>query len=146
MSSMVNAQPEPQHQAWEAFSAARLDYVRVLAESVEQSFLRRDTTHPAFGGCIDWHSSVHGAYALLTASRLTGESRWAEIVDTALTLDCLEAELASLRNGELNHEIPYGFSWFLKLAIEREQGWGNIDLLPLAAEISTKLEQWIKIL
>lgn len=140
---MVNAQSRQHYPSWEAFCAARLGYVRILAETVEQSFLRRDTTHPTFCGCIDWHSSVHGAYALLTASRLTGQPRWAERVDAALSPDCLEAELASLRNGELNDEIPYGFSWFLQLAIEREQGWGKTDLFPLAAEISTHLEQWI---
>ena len=39
--------------------------------------------------------------------------------------------------------MPYGFSWFLKLAIEREQGWGKKDLLSLAGEIVTKLEEWI---
>lgn len=143
MGLMGDAQSGQQYQSWKAFCGARLDYVKSLAETVEQSFIRRDTTHPTFCGCIDWHSSVHGAYALLTAARLTGQHRWAEIVDTALTRDGLEAELASLRNGDLNHEVPYGCSWFLKLALEREQGWGNGDLLPLAAEISTKLEEWI---
>ena len=76
-------------------------------------------------------------------ARLTGQYRWAETVDAALSTECLDAELASLRNGELNHEMPYGFSWFLKLAIEREQGWGNIDFFPLAAEMATRLEQWV---
>ena len=51
--------------------------------------------------------------------------------------------MASLKNGELDHEIPYGYAWFLKLAIEREQGWGKSDLLPLATEIAAKLEKWI---
>ncbi len=45
--------------------------------------------------------------------------------------------------GELDHELPYGFAWFLKLAHEREQGWGKHDLLPLATEIATRLEHWI---
>lgn len=128
---------------WEKFCCLRSDYLRVLGTVVEAGFLRQDTQHPAFCGCIDWHSSVHGAYALLTAARLTGQSRWAEIVDAALTPECLEAELTSLRKDELNHEMPYGFAWFLKLAIEREQGWGKIDLSPLATEISAKLEDWI---
>jgi hypothetical protein len=120
-----------------------MDYLTVLAETVEQGFTRRDTTHPAFCGCIDWHSSVHGAYVLLTAARLAGQSRWAEVVDATLTADCLNAEWESLRKGDLDQELPYGFAWFLKLAKEREQGWGKTDLLPLAAEIALRLERWI---
>ena len=128
---------------WTQFCDLRVGFLSLLAETVEQGFTRRDTKHPAFCGCIDWHSSVHGAYALLIAARLTGQSRWAEIVDASLTTDCLDAELASLQKGGLEHELPYGYAWFLKLAMEREQGWGKTDLLPLAAEIALRLEQWI---
>ena len=120
-----------------------MGYVSDLAEVVEQGFIRHDTEHPVFCGCIDWHSSVHGAYALLTAARLTGKSYWAEVVDGALTSECLEKELASLKQGDLDHEMPYGFSWFLKLAIEREQGWDKKDLRPLATELASYLEHWM---
>ncbi len=133
---------QPQND-WPKFCAARSGYLRALAEIVESSFLRRDTTHPAFCGCIDWHSSVHGAYALLTAARLLKQSRWAELVDAAFKADCLEGELASLRNGELNHELPYGYAWFLTLAREREQGWGKQDLLPLANDMAERLGRWM---
>jgi len=128
---------------WKEFCQSRIEYLVRLAETVERGFTRRDTMHSAFCGCIDWHSSVHGAYALLAAARLTGQSRWAEIVDAALTPDRLDAELVSLQKGDLEHELPYGYAWFLKLAIEREQRWGKTDLLPLAAEISLRLERWI---
>ena len=130
-------------ETWEFFCAARSEYLSILGEVVEQGFIRRDTEHPTFCGCIDWHSSVHGAYALLTAARLTGQSRWAEVVDAALTPECLDAELTSFRQGGLDHELPYGYAWFLKLAKEREQGWGKSDLQPLAAEMALRLEQWI---
>jgi len=128
---------------WSQFCCSRVGYLTLLAETVKQGFTRRDTLHPAFCGCIDWHSSVHGAYALLTAARLTGQSHWAEVVDMALTPECLDAELTSYRQGDLDHELPYGYAWFLKLAKEREQGWGKTDLLPLATEIASRLEQWI---
>lgn len=128
---------------WDEFCGSRMEYFVILAETVEQGFIRRDTTYPAFCGCIDWHSSVHGAYALLTAARLTGQSRWVEVVDAALTADCLDAELASFQNGDLEYELPYGFAWFLKLAKERERGLGKTDLLPLATKIASCLEQWI---
>jgi len=128
---------------WKKFCDRRCHDLTALAERVEESFLRRDTTHPTFCGCIDWHSSVHGAYALLTAARLTGQSRWAGVVDAALSTECLDAELASLRQGSLEHELPYGLAWFLKLAKERDQGWGKSDLRPLAMEMASRLEQWI---
>jgi hypothetical protein len=128
---------------WTEFCAVRQGFLTALVETVEQSFLRRDTTHPAFCGCIDWHSSVHGAYALLIAARLLKQPRWAEVVDSSLRLDCLKAELVSLRRGNLNHELPYGFAWFLKLAQEREQGWGKDDLLPLATDIALRLGNWL---
>jgi len=133
----------PCSEKWTQFCDLRVGFLNILAETVEQGFIRRDTKHPAFCGCIDWHSSVHGAYALLTAARLTGQSRWAKNVDAALTTDCLDAEGESFQKGELVHELPYGYAWFLKLAKEREQGWDKTDLLPLAAEIALRLERWI---
>ena len=64
------------------FLRRAVGFLRILGEVVEQGFIRKDTQHPAFCGCIDWHSCVHGAYALLTAARLAGQDRWAEVVDT----------------------------------------------------------------
>jgi len=133
----------PDNENWGKFCVSRLEYLKALGKAVEQGFLRRDTEHPAFCGCIDWHSSVHGAYALLTAARLTAHNHWAEVVDDALTTKCLDAEFASLQKGELDHELPYGFAWFLRLALEREKEWGKIDLVPLATEMASRLEQWI---
>jgi hypothetical protein len=140
---MFTQQSSQGRESWENFSALRLEYLSTLAGVVEQGFTRRDTLHPAFCGCIDWHSSVHGAYALLTAARLTGQSRWVEVVDAAFTNDCLDRELESLHKGSLDHELPYGYAWFLKLAKEREQGWGKTDLFPLATEFAARLEKWI---
>ena len=36
---------------------------------------RRDTEHPAFHGCVDWHSACHGVWALLAYQRATGDAR-----------------------------------------------------------------------
>jgi len=140
---MFTQQASHDRQGWENFCGSRLGFLGALGDVVEQGFIRRDTEHPTFCGCIDWHSSVHGAYALLTASRLTGQRRWAETVDEALMTDCLDAELEALQTGKLNHELPYGFAWFLKLAIEREQEWAKTDLEPLATEIASRLEKWL---
>ena len=82
--------------SWKNFCVSRIPYLTSLASTVEAGVRRQDTTHPAFCGCIDWHSSVHGTYALLTAARLTGESRWVDVVESMLTPEHLEGELLSL--------------------------------------------------
>ena len=128
---------------WDSFCESRLDYLTALANTVAEGVKRQDTTHPAFCGCIDWHSCVHGVYALLTASRLTGNTQWVEIAESRLQPEQLDQELASVRRGELNHELPYGYAWFLKLAQERERWSGKTDLLPLATELTARLKQWV---
>ena len=129
--------------SWSEFCETRLDCITLLAATVEDGVTRHDTKHPAFCGCIDWHSCVHGVYALLTASRLTGEKRWSEAADSILTPAKLEEEFNSVKQDELIHELPYGYAWFLKLAHEREYWSGKMDLLPLATEIAQQLENWI---
>jgi hypothetical protein len=96
--------------------------LRTLASSVEIAVCRTDSRHPAFHGCLDWHSAVHGTYALLTASRLTGDSRYR---DTALTAiggaAAVAAETDAVLRGALRHEVPYGMAWALHLDLEAAQ-------------------------
>lgn len=128
---------------WHSFCESRGDYLTALAITVAQGVTRQDTSYPAFGGCIDWHSCVHGLYALLTVSRLTDDPQWAEIVESRFEPGKLEQELVAIQREEINQEMPYGFAWFLKLAQERELSSNHQDLLPLAAELARRLEQWI---
>ena len=48
---------------------AKEQYGKALAEPITNCVARRDTGHPVFHGCIDWHSSVHGHWALLALNR-----------------------------------------------------------------------------
>ena len=129
--------------SWESFRASRLDYLAALAAPIADGITRRDTTHPAFCGCIDWHSCVHGHYALFTISRLTGESRWRDLAESLLIPEKLEQELVCIRNGGLNEELPYGYAWFLKLAQDRQRFFQKHDLHPIAGELAQRLAQWI---
>ena len=43
-----------------------------LAGIIARSIVRTDTTHAVFHGCYDWHSSVHGHWALVRVARVTG--------------------------------------------------------------------------
>lgn len=112
---------------------------RSLSVPISECVVRRDTTHPVFHGCIDWHSAVHGNYALRVISRLTGDTKYLDIAQSVISADGLSTELSSINAGELSEEIPYGFAWFLIL--DREAAVA--DLAPLAQAVSSQLRQWI---
>jgi len=101
--------------------------------------VNRDTPHPVFHGCIDWHSAVHGNYALRVISRLTGDPSAAEIANSVAHDGDLMKELVSINAGDLDGEIPYGFSWFLIL--DREAS--SPDMAPLAVAISARVRKWV---
>ena len=44
--------------------ARKAEIAAELAKAVRAAVARKDTGHAAFHGCIDWHSAVHGAWAL----------------------------------------------------------------------------------
>lgn len=79
--------------------------------------------HPAFYGCYDWHSAVHGHWMLVRLlRRFPGMPLEAEVraaVAANLTAGNLQAEARSfLRPEAKSFERPYGWAWLLKLAEE----------------------------
>ncbi len=77
--------------------------------------------HPAFYGCLDWHSAVHGHWLLVrlrpAVPALAGELRAA--LDANLTPANLAAEAAYFRAPHRgSFERPYGWAWLLQLATE----------------------------
>lgn len=81
------------------------------------------SVHPAFYGCYDWHSAVHGHWMLVRILRtvpglpIEGEIRAALAAN--LTAANLETEAAFFaRPGSKSYERPYGWAWLLKLAEE----------------------------
>ena len=129
--------------SWESFCESRLDYLSALAVPIAEGITRRDTTHPAFHGCVDWHSCIHGLYALFTVSRLTGEPRWSDLAESLFVPEKLDRELACIRSGELDRELPYGYAWFLKLAQDHQRFFQKDDLRAIAGELAGRLETWI---
>lgn len=99
--------------------------------------------HPAFYGCFDWHSSVHGHWMLVRLLRLQPDMPEAAAIRQALRANLtkanLEAETAYLKQpGTGSFERTYGWAWLLKLAAEL-RGWDDadgrqwaVDLAPLA--------------
>ncbi len=87
--------------------------------------------HPAFYGCYDWHSSVHGHWMLVRLARLFPDlPERKEIRDALagnLTAKNLQAEVAAFARPNMqSFERPYGWAWLLKLA-EELHGWDDAD-------------------
>src|ERR1700694_3172508 len=100
-----------------ALHGRRNDMLHDFAEQIRGAVARRDTEHAIFHGCIDWHSAVHGHWALLTVARLSGDEALRSFVIERLA--AIEAE-RRLIAADPAFEMPYGRAWFLRLAAEAE--------------------------
>jgi hypothetical protein len=109
---------------------------------------------PAFYGCYDWHSSVHGHWLLARLARTfpgtaTAVQARAALAQT-LTPKHIAAELAYLRGpGRASFERPYGLAWLLTLAKElatwddpQAKEWAR-TLQPLEIEAAQHLATWL---
>ena len=108
---------------------------------------------PAFYGCYDWHSDVHGHWLLVRLIRLFPDADFVPAARAAiaqsLTPEHIAGEVAYLRHEDrASFERPYGLAWLLALAAEL-RGWNDAQarewastLEPLETEAATRLENW----
>src|SRR5215469_5793681 len=120
------------------FLAQRGQYAAALTEPIAVCVQRHDTANPVFHGCIDWHSSVHGTWALVAYSWATGDTRYKGIVDAELDPALLTEERRHL-GADPKFEMPYGRAWFLRLAIDYHRAYGTDLLRPMADDIAASL-------
>ncbi|HET9299535.1 MAG TPA: DUF2891 domain-containing protein [Candidatus Polarisedimenticolaceae bacterium] len=109
---------------------------------------------PAFFGCYDWHSAVHGHWLLVRLTRLHPEAPFAPRARQALaasfTSENLAAEAAYLgRKGRETFERPYGLAWLLALGQELRE-WDDpqartwvASLAPLERAAVGRLQDWL---
>jgi hypothetical protein len=109
---------------------------------------------PAFYGCYDWHSSVHGHWLLARLARTFPEAPFAkparEALRKSLTAENLKQEAAYLREtGRANFERPYGLAWLLQLVAELRE-WDDpqaremlANLQPLEEAALERLKVWL---
>lgn len=116
----------------------KLNIAAALAETVAQGLSRQDTDHAAFRGCIDWHSAVHGTWALTAYERMTDDKRHGELLACVLTPAGIAAEQELIRTTP-EFEMPYGRAWFLRLASEHLRATGSEALQPMAAVVLDSL-------
>lgn len=81
--------------------------------------------HPAFFGCFDWHSSVHGHWMLVRLLKLFPEMDKADEIRAALNdnLSKQNLDLEAIyfdKPGSQSFERTYGWAWLLKLVEELE--------------------------
>lgn len=109
---------------------------------------------PAFYGCLDWHSSVHGHWLLARLARQYPQSEYAqparEALAQSLTRENLLAETAYVSaKGRRSFERPYGIAWLLQLVTELEE-WDDdeakqwrANIAPLEAAMVDRLVSWL---
>ena len=109
---------------------------------------------PAFCGCYDWHSSVHGHWLLVRLVRTFPDAPFAtaarEALKKSLTAENLKQEAAYVRGeGRATFERPYGLAWLLQLSAElREWDDGQAremlaNLRPLEEAALERLKVWL---
>lgn len=112
---------------------------------------------PAFYGCFDWHSSVHGHWVLARLLRTVPDLKAAERIraalDTHLSKENLERETAFFERDEhKSFERMYGWAWFLRLTLELDQ-WDDPDarrwrenLRPLETVLQERIVAYLPLL
>jgi hypothetical protein len=109
---------------------------------------------PAFYGCYDWHSSVHGHWLLVRLVKTFPDAPFVQAAREALlqslTAENIVQEAAYLRGeGRSSFERPYGLAWLLQLVAELRE-WDDpqakemaANLHPLEEAALERLKNWL---
>lgn len=111
--------------------------------------------HPAFFGCFDWHSSVHGHWTMARLLRLQPllpqAARVRDVFRRHITETNIRKELEVFRSRDnLGFERTYGWAWLLLLQREFEvwddpeaAGWARA-LKPLSDTVASYTLSYLK--
>jgi hypothetical protein len=109
---------------------------------------------PAFYGCYDWHSSVHGHWLLVRLARTFPNAPFAAkaraAVAESLTPEHIAGEVKYIAGaGRASFERPYGLAWLLQLAAEvrewndpQARAWAAA-LQPLEVAALQRVKDWL---
>lgn len=92
-----------------------------IINNADEAVLKPQQLHPAFYGCFDWHSSVHGhwmlAKILSSKPKLKESAAITEILNSSFEASKLKDEAEYFTKYEVakNFERTYGWAWLLKL-------------------------------
>ncbi|HET9694500.1 MAG TPA: DUF2891 domain-containing protein [Steroidobacteraceae bacterium] len=139
-----------------ALHCVHLEYPNKLSHTLasDADVLPPRRLTPAFYGCYDWHSSVHGHWLLVRLARQFPQAPFAaparEALAQSLTPANVAVEVAYLQTpGRASFERPYGLAWLLELAAELRQ-WDDPQarqwaaaLRPLELAAADRLRGWL---
>lgn len=109
---------------------------------------------PAFYGCFDWHSAVHGHWLLTRLLKTQPDTPYAEEIRHALgqsfTPENMAQELVYYSaDNRAGFERPYGIAWYLQLVAELHESddeqfkaWRAL-LKPLEDKIVERITSWV---
>jgi hypothetical protein len=109
---------------------------------------------PAFYGCYDWHSSVHGHWLLVRLARLFPLAPFAAEARRAVSQSLTPANIAQEAkylnaDGRAAFERPYGLAWLLQLAAELRE-WDDpqahewsATMRPLEQAVIARIAGWL---
>jgi len=139
-----------------ALACVHLEYPNKIAQVMQSDADAKPPRQltPAFYGCFDWHSSVHGHWLLARLAKQFPDSEFAARARAALAQSLTSADIAAeveyLRGpGRASFERPYGLAWLLQLVAELEtwddpqaREWRAV-LSPLEQESARRLADWL---
>ena len=130
-----------------AFACLHREYPNKLNQVLSDDTQLRSPQelHPAFYGCFDWHSSVHGHWMLVKLLKdypdLPRREEITAGVYTSMSPENIAGEVAYLEAESKSWERMYGWAWLLQLATELNT-WDE----PLGAELAANLEPLVQVI
>jgi DUF2891 family protein len=109
---------------------------------------------PAFYGCYDWHSSVHGHWLLIRLIKIFPDATFVTRAREALRKNLTDTNIVQeavylSAEGRASFERPYGLAWLLQLVTEIRE-WNDPEacqlaqtLVPLERAALQRLKSWL---
>jgi hypothetical protein len=150
------AEPQAERFAGMALACVHREYPNKLAHTLAgpQDVASPQQLTPAFYGCFDWHSAVHGHWLLARLARRFPAAPFAvkarAALEQSLAPEAIAGEIRYLeRDDRTGFERPYGLAWLLQLAAEL-RAWDDPDaqrwattLAPLERLAAERLRVWV---
>jgi hypothetical protein len=121
-----------------------------VANSDTDAVLLPSQLHPAFYGCLDWHSSVHGHWMLIrllkTFPDMTSKAQIIATLNNTFQPEKMKQEAAYFSKYAVaeTYERTYGWAWLLKLD-EELATWNNPDAKRWHAAMQPLTQQILKL-
>jgi hypothetical protein len=137
-------------------------FARLTLKSIDREYPNKPSTvlnsdkdvkspkalHPAFYGCFDWHSAVHGHWMLVKLLKTFADLPEGKQIRTALSAHLAAENLRTeteyfKQPNRQSFERPYGWAWFLKLA-EELHTWDDAEARQWAKNVQPLADLFVE--